>query len=63
MKNLKCKVDKLRVHKLLPVPVDWSKLLDVKNDAAKKDVYNAKIKDIEDKIPGIINLAAKTALN
>ena len=29
----------------------------------KKDVYNAKIKDIEDKIPDITNLATNTTLN
>ena len=29
----------------------------------KNDVYNAKIKNIEDKIPDIINLAIKTTLN
>ena len=29
----------------------------------KKDVYNAKIKNIEDKISDITNLAATTALN
>ena len=28
-----------------------------------KDVYNAKIKNIEDKIPDMTNLAAKTTLN
>ena len=43
--NLKSNVDKLDVDKLVPVPVDLSKLSDVvKNDAVKKDVYNAKIK-------------------
>ena len=30
----------------------------MKNDAVKKDVYYAKIKDIENKIPDITNLAA-----
>ena len=35
----------------------------VKNDVVKKDVYNAKIKDIEDKIPDITNLATNTTLN
>ena len=60
---MKSKVDKLDVDKLVPVPVDLSKLSDVvKNDAVKKDVYNAKIKNIEDKIPDITNLA-KTTLN
>ena len=45
-------------------PVDLSKLSDtVKNDVVKKDVYNAEIKDIEDKIPDIINLATNASLN
>ena len=62
--NLKSKVDKLDVDKLVPVPVDLSKLSDVvKNDVVKKDVYNAKIKNIEDKIPDITNLATNASLN
>ena len=62
--NLKSKVDKLDVDKLVPVPVDLSKLGDVvKNDVVKKDVYNAHIKNIEDKIPDITNLAINTTLN
>ena len=53
---MKSKVDKLDVDKLVPVPVDLSKLSDaVKNDVVKKDVYNAKIKNIEDKNPDITN--------
>ena len=64
LSNLKSKVDKLDVDKLVPVPVDLSKLSDVvKNDVIKKDVYNAKIKNIEDKIPDIINIATNTTLN
>ena len=64
LSNLKSKVDKLDVNKLVPVPVDFSKLSDlVKNDFVKKDVYNAKIKDTEDKIPGITNLATNTTFN
>ena len=52
LNNLKTRADKLDVDKLLPVPVDLSKLSDVvKNGVVKKDVYNAKMKDIEDKIP------------
>ena len=52
--NLKKKVDKLHVYKLIPVPVDLGKLSDaVKSDVVEKDVYNAKIKNIEDKIPDI----------
>ena len=62
--NLKSKVDKLDVDKLLPVPVDLSKLSDVvKMMLLKKDVYNVKIKNIEDKIPDITNFAANTTLN
>ena len=53
--NLKSKLDKLDVDKSAPVPVDLSKLSDVvKIDIVKKDVYNAKIKDIEDKIPVLL---------
>ena len=45
-------------------PVDLSKLGDIaKNDAVKKDVYNADIKNIEGKIPDITNLATNTPLN
>ena len=61
---MKSKEEKLFVGKLLPVPVDLSKLSDVvKMMLLKKDVYNAKIKSIEDKIPGITNLATNTTLN
>ena len=61
--NLKSKVDKLDVDKLKPVPVDLSKLTDVvKNYAVKKDLYNAKIKNIEDKIPDITNLATNASV-
>ena len=63
LSNLKSKVDKLDVDKLVPVPADLSKLSDVvKNYVVKKDVYNAKIKVIEDKIPDITNLANKVLL-
>ena len=52
------------LDKLLPVSLDLIKLRDVvKNDVVKKDVYNAKIKDIEDKMPNITNLATNTTLN
>ena len=64
LSNLKSKVDKLDVEKLVPVPVDLSKLSDaVKNDVIKKDFCNAKIKNIEDKIPDITNLPTNSALN
>ena len=62
--NLKNKLDKLGVDKLVPVPVDLSKLSDaVNNDVVKKDVYNAKIKNTEDKILDITNLATNTTVN
>ena len=76
LSNLKSKVHKLDVDKLAPVPVDLSKLAPapvdssklsdvVKKDVAKKDLYNAKTKNIENKIPDITKLTATTitALN
>ena len=64
LSNLKSKVDKLDVDKSVPIPVDLSKLSNVvKNDVVKKNVYNAKIKNIEDKIPDISNLAINASLN
>ena len=54
----------LDVDKLVPVPVDLSKLSDVvKNDVVKKDVSNVQIKSIEDKVPDITNLAINTTIN
>ena len=64
LSNLKSEVDKLNVDKLVPLPVDLSKLSDVvENDVVKTTEYNAKIKNIEDKIPDITNLATNTTLN
>ena len=61
LSNFKSKVNKLDFDKLVPVPVDLSELSDiVKNAVVEKDVYNAKIKNIEDKIT---NLATSTTLN
>ena len=43
---------------------DLSKLRNVvTNDVVKKTGYNANIKNIEDKIPDITNVATKTTLN
>ena len=54
--NLKSKVDKLDVDKLVYVLVDLSKLTDeLKKDVVKEHVYNAKIRNIEDKILDITN--------
>ena len=64
LNNFKNKVDKLHVDKLVPVSVDLRKLSDVlKNDVVEKNVCDAKIKNIEDKIPDIANLATSTTLN
>ena len=61
---MKIKVDKLDVYKLVLVPVDLSNLSDaMENNVVKKYVYNGKIKNIEDKISHIPNLAIKTTLN
>ena len=49
--SLKTEVDKLDVDRLVPVPVDFSKLSDVvKNDVVKKTVYDklvAKVNSID----------------
>ena len=49
--NFKTKVDKLDIDKLVPVPVDLSKLSNVvKNEVVKKTVYNklvAKVNNID----------------
>ena len=49
--SLKTEVDKLGIDKLVPVPVDLSKLSDVvKNDVVKKTVYDklvAKVDNID----------------
>ena len=61
---MKSTVDNSDVDKLVPVPADLSKLSDIaKNDVVKKDVYNAKIKNTEDKILDITNLATTADLN
>ena len=46
--NLRNKIDKLDVDKLVTVPVDFSKISDaVIDDVIKKDVYDVKIKNID----------------
>ena len=61
---MKSKVDKLDADKLVLIP-DLSKLCNVVNTDVyiKKDVYNAKIKGIEDKIPDVTKLATRASLN
>ena len=64
LSNLRSKANKLDFGKLVPVPVDLSKLNDVaKYDFVKKDVYNAKIRNTEDKIPDVANWATNASLN
>ena len=61
---MKYKVDKLDVDKLIPVPVDLNKLCDVvKSNVVKKDVSDARIKNIEGKIPDITNSATNTTIS
>ena len=60
---MKSIVDKLDVYKLVTVHVNLINLSDVvKNVVVKKNVYNVKIKNIEDKIPDITNLATNASL-
>ena len=47
--NLKSKADKLDVDKLIPAPVDLSKLSEVVKNVIKKDVHNANIINIKRK--------------
>ena len=64
LNNLESKIYKSDVDKLVPAPIDLSKLSDeVKNDVVQKDVYNAKIKNTEDKISDITNLITNTTIN
>ena len=60
---MKIKADKTDVEKLVPVPVDLSKLIDVVKNVIKKDLCNFQLKNIQDKIPDITNLATNTTLN
>ena len=60
---MKSNVDKLNVDKLVPASFDLSKVSSVvKNDVVKRDVCNAKIKNIEDKIPDITTYLLKILL-
>ena len=61
LNNLKSKVDILDVNKLVPVSCQLSDV--VKNDVVKRDVYSAKIKNIEDEISDLANLTTNTTVN
>ena len=59
LSNLKSKIDKL-----VSILADLSKLSDVvKTNVVKKDAYNIKFKNIEDKTSDINNLSTFPALN
>ena len=46
--SLKTEVDKLDIDKLVPIPVDLSKLSDVvKNDVVKKTEYNKLVRKLD----------------
>ena len=64
MKNVSTNLNNLKKEVVkLDVPNYLSKLSDaVKNDVVKKDVYDAKIKSIKDKIPDVNHLAANASL-
>ena len=63
LRKLKTEADKLDIDKLVPVPIGLSKLSNlIKNEVVKKIEYNTKIKNIEDKILDIGNLATKIFL-
>ena len=47
LRNLKTKLEKLDIDKLITVPIDISKLRDVVKNNFKKDVYSAKVKNIK----------------
>ena len=49
--------------KLKNLPSSSNNLNSKVDDFVKKDVYNAKIKNIEDKIPDIANVTTKTNVN
>ena len=61
---MKTIVDKLDIYELVLVSVDLSKLSDViKYVFGKNDVYKAKIKNIEDQIPDVANVATNASGN
>ena len=64
LNSIKTKVDKSNIGQLKVIQVDLIKLIGViKTKVDKKTEYNAKIKDIEDKILDITSLAPYTNLN
>ena len=66
LNNLKSKVYKLDVDKLVPVSVDLNKLSDekmlLKKMYIKTTTVNAKINEVKNEIPNITSLATTTVL-
>ena len=62
---MKSKVDQLDIDKLIPAPVDWSKLSDVvKNNAVKKTKYDELFKKVDAvESTGTSNLVKKLDYN
>ena len=57
--SLKTEVDKLDIYKLMPIPIDLSKLSDVvKNDVVKKTEYNKLVTNVDN--TDTTNFAKKT---
>ena len=61
--SVKTEVDKLDIDKLKSLQNQSKPSNVVKNEVVKKAEYNSKIKNTEDKIPPITNLATKISLN
>ena len=62
--NIKTKIDKLGIEKLVPVPVDVSKLSDVvKNDVIKKAVYDKLVAKVNNIGTGAFALKTKSQTN
>ena len=69
--NLNFNIEKLYIDKVENVLTNLSSFKNnisklrniVKNDAVKRDVYNSKIKNIDDKIPDITNSATNASAN
>ena len=64
LSSLKSKEDKSDIGKLETTPFDLIMIYNVvKNNVVTKTEYNAKIKNIEDKLSDITNLATKITVN
>ena len=61
--NLKTEVDELDTDKLVPIPVDFSKLSDVLKNVVKKTVYNTLVAKVDNIDTGdVVSKTDKTKL-